>query len=97
MGSVDDPVRGFHELKKRLEREPESAQGEIARGVYKMTPRPRVVHGEVQGNLFAALRLRFGWGEGITAPEWVAEVLSPTTERFDRREKMGAWGAMGVG
>ncbi len=142
MSAVVDPVRSFLELEKRLEREPASAQGEIARGVYMMTPRPRIVHGEVQGNLFAALRLRFGWGEGIAAPEWlfvvepeirseenlsrlvpdlaawrrsttgwpgpnetpvslvpewVAEVLSPTTERSDRREKMGAWGAMGVG
>lgn len=142
MSAVADPVRSFHELEKRLEREPASAQGEIARGVYMMTPRPRAAHGGAQGNLFAALRLRFGWGEGIVAPEWlfvvepeirseenlsrlvpdlaawrrsttgwpdlnetpvslapewVAEVLSPTTERFDRREKMGAWGAMGVG
>ncbi len=142
MSAVVDPVRSFLELEKRLEREPATTQGEIARGVYMMTPRPRAAHGGVQGNLFAALRLRFGWGEGITAPEWlfvvepeirseenlsrlvpdlaawrrsttgwpdlnetpvplvpewVAEVLSPTTERFDRREKMGAWGAMGVG
>ena len=142
MSAVVDPVRSFFELERRLEREPEGTLGEIARGVYMMTPRPRIVHGEVQGNLFAALRLRFGWGEGIAAPEWlfviepeirseenlsrlvpdlaawrrsttgwpdlnatpatvipewVAEVLSTTTERFDRREKMGAWGAMGVG
>lgn len=142
MSAVVDPVRSFLELERLLEREPETSQGEIARGVYMMTPRPRVVHGGVQGNLFAALRVRFGWGEGIAAPEWlfvvepeirseenlsrlvpdlaawrrsttgwpdlnatpvalvpewVAEILSPTTERFDRREKMGAWGAMGVG
>ena len=142
MSAVVDPVRSFFELEKRLEREPESVRAEIARGVYLMTPRPRVVHGGVQGNLFAALRVRFGWGEGISAPEWlfvvepevrseenlsrlvpdlaawrrsttgwpdlnatpvalvpewVAEILSPTTERFDRREKMGAWGVMGVG
>lgn len=141
MSAVVDPVGGFFELEKRLEREPESVRAEIARGVYLMTPRPRVVHGGVQGNVFAALRVRFGWGEGIAAPEWlfvvepevrseenlsrlvpdlaawrrsttgwpdlnatpvalvpewVAEILSPTTERFDRREKMGAWGAMGV-
>ncbi|HMM36024.1 MAG TPA: Uma2 family endonuclease [Thermoanaerobaculia bacterium] len=142
MSAVVDPVRSFLELEKRLEREPEGSQGEIARGVYMMTPRPRAAHGSVQANLAAALRLRFGWGEGIAAPEWlfvvepevrseenlsrlvpdlaawrrsttgwpdlnatpvalvpewVAEILSPTTERFDRREKMGAWGAMGVG
>lgn len=142
MSAVFDPVRSFHELEKRLEREPVGSQGEIARGVSTMTPRPRAAHGGPQVNLGAALRLRFGWGEGIAAPEWlfvaapeirseenlsrlvpdlaawrrsttgwpdlnetpvslapewVAEVLSPTTERFDRREKMGAWGAMGVG
>ena len=142
MTAVVDPVRSFLELEKLLEREPESSQGEIARGVYMMTPRLRAAHGGTQANLVAALRLRFGWGEGVVAPEWlfvvepevrseanlswlvpdlaawrrsttgwpdlnetpvslvpewVAEVLSPTTERFDRREKMGAWGAMGVG
>ena len=142
MNPVDDPVRSFLELEKQLEREPEGSQGEIARGVYMMTPRPRAAHGGAQVNLGAALRLRFGWGEGVGAPEWlfvaepevrseenlsrlvpdlaawrrsttgwpdlnetpvslvpewVAEVLSPTTERFDRSVKMGAWGAMGVG
>lgn len=142
MSAVVDLVRSFHELEKRLEREPESVRAEIARGVYLTTPRPRAAHGGVQVNLGAALRIRFGWGEGIAAPEWlfvvepeirseenlsrllpdlaawrrsttgwpdlnttpvslapewVAEILSPTTERFDRREKMGAWGAMGVG
>ena len=142
MSAVVDPVRSFLELEKQLEREPEGSQGEIARGVYMMTPRPRAAHGGAQVNLGAALRLRFGWGEGVGAPEWlfvaepevrseenlsrlvpdlaawrrsttgwpdlnetpvslvpewVAEVLSPTTERFDRSVKMGAWGAMGVG
>ena len=142
MNPVDDPVRSFLELEEQLERGPEGSQGEIARGVYMMSARPRAAHGGAQVNLGAALRLRFGWGEGVVAPEWlfvagpevrseenlsrlvpdlaawrrsttgwpdlnitpvtlapewVAEVLSPTTERFDRREKMGAWGAMGVG
>jgi Uma2 family endonuclease len=30
-------------------------------------------------------------------PEWVAEVLSPSTAVFDRTEKSAAYGAMGVG
>lgn len=30
-------------------------------------------------------------------PEWVAEILSPSTARFDRREKTESYGAMGVG
>ena len=69
MSAVVDPVRSFFELELRLEREPEGTQGEIARGFYLMTPRPRPMHGGVEGNLFAALRLRFGWGEGIAQPE----------------------------
>lgn len=31
------------------------------------------------------------------APEWVAEVLSPHTEEFDRGPKKDAYGSMGVG
>lgn len=43
-----------------------------------------------------------GWPDLDTTPialipEWVAEVLSPTTETSDRVEKAGAYGAMGVG
>jgi Uma2 family endonuclease len=30
-------------------------------------------------------------------PDWVAEVLSPSTEASDRTEKLAAFGAMGVG
>ena len=30
-------------------------------------------------------------------PDWVAEVLSPTTEAIDRGAKLDAYGAMGVG
>jgi len=30
-------------------------------------------------------------------PDWVAEVLSPSTEAADRGEKLGAYGAIGVG
>lgn len=30
-------------------------------------------------------------------PDWIAEVLSPSTASFDRNEKVPAYGAMGVG
>jgi Uma2 family endonuclease len=132
----------FGALEKRLEGEPEGTQGEIARGAYFMSPRPRPKHGRAQGNLFAELRERFGMRQGSEPPEWlfvvepevrsegafsrlvpdvagwrrsttgwpdmnvtpvtlipdwVGEILSPTTEAFDRGEKLGAYGAMGVG
>jgi Uma2 family endonuclease len=132
----------FETLEKRLEAEPEGVQGEIARGRYFMSPRPRPSHGQVQGNVFAELRERFGTSQRGEAPdwmfviepeirseatfsrlvpdvagwrrsssgwpdrkvtpvtlipEWVAEILSPTTEAFDRGDKLGAYGSMGVG
>ncbi len=132
----------FEALEKRLEAEPEGSQGEIARGSYFMSPRPRPKHGRVQVNLAAELRQRFGlkhgderpdwlfvmepevrsegaysrlvpdiggWRRSTTGwpdmnvtpvtliPDWVGEILSPTTEAFDRGEKLGAYGAMGVG
>ena len=136
-------VELFRRMEAQLEREPETVQGEIAGGLYLMSPRPRARHGASQGNLFAELRARFGTSAGggtppdwlfviepeirsertfsrlvpdvagwrrstsgwpdldttpITSiPEWVAEVLSPTTEASDRTEKALAYGAMGVG
>ena len=132
----------FETLEKRLEAEPEDVQGEIARGAYFMSPRPRPKHGRVQGNLFAELRGCFGMRHGSEPPEclfvvepeirseaafsrlvpdiagwrrsttgwpemnttpvtlmpdWVGEVLSPTTEALDRGEKLRAYGSMGVG
>lgn len=142
MSAVPDLRSLFLDLETRLEAEPEEVTGEIVRGVYSMTPRPRARHGGVQGNLFAALRARLGSGEGSAPPEWlfviepelrslrnftrvvpdvagwkrsgagwpeldatplshmpdwVAEVLYPSTANFDREEKAGAYGAMGVG
>jgi len=133
----------FRRMEAQLELEPETVQGEIASGVYLMSPRPRGRHGASQGNLFAELRARFGVSGGsgtppdwlfiiepeirsertfsrlvpdvagwrratsgwpdldttpiVLIPEWVAEVLSPTTEASDRAEKAAAYGAMGVG
>lgn len=132
----------FRDLEARLEKEPEHLQGEIARGAYLMSPRPRPRHGGVQGNVFSELRERFGkrrgseppnwlfvvepelrsertfsrlvpdvagWRRSTTGwpdldrtpvelvPDWVAEVLSSSTEAMDRGEKLGAYGSMGVG
>lgn len=132
----------FRDLEARLEKEPEHLQGEIARGAYLMSPRPRPRHGGAQGNLFSELRERFGkrrgseppdwlfvalpelrsertfsrlvpdvagWRRSTTGwpdldrtpvelvPDWVAEVLSSSTEAIDRGEKLGAYGSMGVG
>ena len=32
-----------------------------------------------------------------TAPDWVCEVLSPSTQRFDRTDKLAVYAAFGVG
>ena len=58
-------------MEARLEKEPETIQGEIVLGVYRMSPRPRPRHGGIQGNLFGELRQRFGVASGGEAPDWL--------------------------
>lgn len=141
MSAVPDPRRTFRELERRLEAEPAGTTGEIARGAYALSPRPRPRHGASQGALLGELRARFGRTEGTELPdwyfviepelrleeafsrlvpdvagwrrsttgwpdpdvtpvglmpEWVAEILSPSTAAFDRGEKAGAYGSMGI-
>lgn len=73
MSAVTTPtlVELFRRMEAQLEREPETIQGEIAGGVYLMSPRPRARHGASQGNLFAELRARFGISAGGGAPDWL--------------------------
>ncbi len=69
--AVDDSLlRHFRALEARLENEPEGTSGEIAAGVYMMSPRPRPRHGGVQVKLSSALHQRFGGGRGGAPPEW---------------------------
>ena len=69
--AIDDSLlRHFHALEVRLENEPEGSTGEIAVGVYMMSPRPRPRHGGAQGRLFSALHQRFGRGPGPELPDW---------------------------
>lgn len=141
MSAVPDPRRAFRDLERRLEAEPDGTTGEIARGAYALSPRPRPRHGASQGALLAELRARFGqpggsaladwylviepelrleeafsrlvpdvagWRRSTTGwpdpdvtpvglmPEWVAEILSPSTAAFDKGEKVGAYGSMGI-
>lgn len=131
----------FLEMEKLVEAQPDTVVAEIARGIYAMSPRPRVRHGALQGELFSALRRASeasgpevqadwlfvvapemrsvetfsrvvpglaawrrsttGWPDLDTTPvslipEWVAEILSPATEVFDRGPKKDAYGRMGV-
>ena len=70
--AVDDSLlRHFRALEARLENEPEGVSGEIAAGVYMMSPRPRPKHGATQGRLFGALHQRFGHTRGGEPPEWL--------------------------
>ena len=53
--AVDDSLlHHFRALEARLENEPEGVSGEIAVGVYMMSPRPRPKHGGVQVTLSSA-------------------------------------------
>ena len=65
-------IEFFRRMEAQLELEPETVQGEIASGVYLMSPRPRGRHGASQGNLFAELRARFGVSGGSDLPpDWL--------------------------
>lgn len=142
MSARPDLVASFRELERVVEAQPEGITGEIARGVFAMSPRPRPRHSVAQGGLFAELRTRYGSGsQGVSPdwlflvepeirseetfsrlvpdiagwrkstsgwpdpdttpisllPEWVAEVLSGSTETYDRGPKKDAYGQMGVG
>jgi Uma2 family endonuclease len=66
----------FLEMEARLEREPETVQGEIVLGVYLMSPRPRPRHGGTQINLGGELRQRFGMPTGGVPPDWLV-VIEP--------------------
>lgn len=69
--AVDDSLlRHFRALEARLENEPEGVSGEIAAGIYLMSPRPRPKHGGVQVKLSSALLQRFGRAPGGQPPEW---------------------------
>ena len=69
--AVDDSLlRHFRALEARLENEPEGVTGEIAVGIYMMSPRPRPKHGGVQVKLSSALHQRFGRGSGGEPAEW---------------------------
>jgi len=69
--AVDNLIRHFREMEARLAQEPETVQGEIAIGVYLMSPRPRPRHGHVQGRLFSELHQRFGTSSGGRPPDWL--------------------------
>jgi Uma2 family endonuclease len=70
MSAVPDPRGAFRELERRLEAEPEGITGEIARGVYAMSPRPRPRHGSAQGRIFGWLDAALGRGAGNASPDW---------------------------
>ena len=55
MSALPDLAVHFLAMERLLEAQPETVVAEIARGVYAMTPRPRVRHGATQGRLFARL------------------------------------------
>ena len=71
MSTAPDLLTHFRDLEKRLEAEPEDVTGEIARGVYLMSPRPRPVHAAIQVRLASELHQRFGLPKGSDPPDWL--------------------------
>lgn len=143
MSAIPDMAADFRALEAIVEAQPEGVQAEIARGIYLMSPRPRLAHGAAQARLARTLIQQFGgrseaasWPEWLFViepevrsetsfsrvipdlaawsrsaggwpdlhqnpvthvPDWVGEILSPSTESFDRGPKKDAYGLMGVG
>jgi Uma2 family endonuclease len=91
----------FLRMEERLEKEPETVQAEIVRGVYLMSPRPRPRHGGAQVGLAAELRRRLGAGEAGRPPDWlfVVEPEIRSEKAFSRlvpdlagwRRSTGGW------
>ena len=71
MSAHPDLAPYFLEMEKLVEAQPDSVVAEIARGVYAMSPRPRVRHGAAQGELFAALRRPGGATDAGAQADWM--------------------------
>ncbi len=142
MSAVPDLLADFHSLERLVEAQPDGTNVEIVRGVWALSPRPRVRHGRSALRLASLLEngpgapdegspkpewlfviepeirseLAFsrlipdiaGWRHSTggwpgpdealieLVPDWVAEVVSPSTEESDRGRKREAYGLMGV-
>ena len=73
MSAHPDLAPYFFEMEKLVEAQPDSVVAEIARGVYAMSPRPRVRHGAalvlwLWHNLFFVGRGKLAGGESASVP-----------------------------
>lgn len=71
MSAQPDLAQGFRTLEAVVDALPEGVNAEIARGVYAMSPRPRVRHSAAQGRLFSLLHRRLGGAEDSRSPDWL--------------------------
>ncbi|MCK6683815.1 MAG: Uma2 family endonuclease [Thermoanaerobaculia bacterium] len=81
--AVPDFTQIFHEMEAVLEKLPDRPRVEIIRGIFAMSPRPRVRHNLTITALRAHLHDAFGRTSGAEAPEWLfveeAELKSEVT------------------
>ena len=74
MSTLPDLAVHFLAMERLLEVQPDTVVAEIARGVYAMSPRPRVRHGAAQGRLFSRLDGGLGSGSARPSPDWLFAV-----------------------
>jgi Uma2 family endonuclease len=71
MSALPDFKADFFGLERFVESQPEGVRGEIAGGVFLMSPRPSVRHSHTQAQLLRFLDAAVGSGSGSESPEWL--------------------------
>lgn len=71
MSARPDFAVSFRALESLVESQPDGVTGEIARGVFAMSPRARPRHSFSLGELYRHLRNRFGDSSQGTPPDWI--------------------------
>lgn len=88
--SLERPL-GRPATRADLDALPPHLRGEIIDGALYVQPRPRAIHANVEASILEAVRGPIG-----IVPDWVCEVLSPSTRGYDLVTKRRFYARIGV-